>query len=567
MQSRFQGLINKSFVDEHGNRLVQVKHGERIVKVFIARSDADLDDALRLDNRYFTGPQEITFDELKTLRQFGDVMLVRHEVTGEVLGVTQILYRSIPTQEVRMHEAFSYGTAGRGVGQILYKAQEVLAREAGKHRIRCTVRVENTETIRAQFKAGYRIVAYDPTRYGPLETGGGRLIMEKDLINETYPFLPTQLAEQVRAGAVQQVDSLEQLATLLDERPDQLGVHVYNRDENVIETHRVIQAIMEANYVGIGVLQAGEVEYRVVDQTRKLLVFQRIDLPPRADRLAFPIHVHNEYDRLREVIVSYTPENAQIKAKYAINDVARRNVNNIDPIAFKDEYNLFVGTLVANDVRVVHTNALGADGKSAIFTRDPAYAVGDTLVIGRLAQKQRHYESDAIRQISAASRMLELDDEPDAVTEGGDIIFIGERRLAVGVGQRTTMAGVEKLRKTFPDYSFIAVPHDDLHLDVRFTMLGPKKCLADVTRLPDDFLDLLREDGFTIVEADPEEQVSLGCNVVCIAADRVIAARENRVTNQRLREHGVDVVEVSMPNIVKWGGGPRCMTCPIHRGG
>lgn len=127
------------------------------------------------------------------------------------------------------------------------------------------------------------------------------------------------------------------------------------------------------------------------------------------------------------------------------------------------------------------------------------------------------------------------------------------------------MAGFEKLKNAFPDYEFIPVPHKDLHLDVLFTMVGNKKCLADVTQLPADFIQRLREDGYTVIEADPAEQVTLGCNVVALDDGKVIAVKENAETNRRLRKNGVTVIEVSMPNVVKWGGGPRCMTCPTHR--
>ena len=68
------------------------------------------------------------------------------------------------------------------------------------------------------------------------------------------------------------------------------------------------------------------------------------------------------------------------------------------------------------------------------------------------------------------------------------------------------------------------------------------------------------------VEADPAEQYYLGCNVFAVADRRVLSVHENQRTNTALREAGVEVIEVSMPNVVKKGGGPRCMTCPIRRG-
>lgn len=80
-----------------------------------------------------------------------------------------------------------------------------------------------------------------------------------------------------------------------------------------------------------------------------------------------------------------------------------------------------------------------------------------------------------------------------------------------------------------------------------------------------ELFEMLQNEGYQIIIADPDEQVPLGCNVLAIDNNKVIAVAENKVTNQRLRDNGVEVIEVSMPNIIKKGGGPRCLTCPTNR--
>lgn len=563
MSGNFQEPINKTMVDDHGHRYIRIKHLDRLYKVEIAETEDDLIRVMDFDAQFFTGRQEISLEKLHEIRDFGHALLLRDPENRQIVAVSQILFTSIPDHEVRFGEAFSHGTAGPGYGQVMYKAQEVVAREAGKERIRITIRLENTRGIRGLLKAGFRIIAYDPTRYGWRRDGGARLIMEKDLVSEQLPFRPGKHAQMFLDGEIDLVKSPGDVVPTLAMHPIKTAAWVYNENRVNELSHQIVEGIIQGGYTGIGLLQPQE--WGQPESAKKLLIFQHSESQPRVDRLTLPVYVTSEFGRLNEVIVSYTPENAQIKEKYAINDVAKKNVNNIDPIAFKDEYNLFVGTLIDHDVRVVHTNAIGQEGKSAIFTRDPGFVFGDTFNIGRLKQPQRGYETDSMRQISMGNFSKDLTDEEDAFLEGGDIIFIGDRKIAVGIGQRTNDKGLRKLQRAYPDYAFIAVPHQELHLDVLFTMVGYKKCLADVTRLPDEFVRFLKKEGYEIILGDPEEQVSLGCNVVCLENNQVIAVKENARTNQRLRDHGVTVVDVSMPNVVKWGGGPRCMTCPTNR--
>jgi N-dimethylarginine dimethylaminohydrolase len=563
MGGQFHNIINKSIIDEMGNKFIQVRHNSKIHKVEFVFSEQELLEAKEFDDQYFKGSQRITIEELRDFRDFGCVLVVRDENTSKVAGVSQILLSSIRQQEVRPGEAFSYGTAGRGFGQILYKAQEVAAREEGKTKIRLTVRVENTESIRAQLKAGFRIVEYDPTRYGFTENDGARLIMEKDLLHENFPFDPVKNAKMVKDSAIPIIIIPEELDVIIYEKPARLATAVYNEDKVNLTSHRIIERLTAGGYIGTTLIQPEE--YGEEPGPKKLIIFQRSDLPPRVENLTLPLKIDSEFRKLREVIVSYTPENAQIKEEYAINDVAKKNVNNIDPIAFKDEYNLFIGTLVAQNIRIVHTNAIGKDGKSAIFTRDPAFVIENHFVMGRLVQNQRGYESDSMRQLATGTQFLDLTKAPHAYLEGGDVIIIDDKTIAVGIGQRTNEAGFIKLQQTFPDYQFIKVYHKHLHLDVLFTMLGKRRCLADISQLPNSFIEYLKNKIFCIIEAEPAEQETLGCNVVAIDENRVITVKENTVTNQRLMNNGVKVIEVSMPNVVKWGGGPRCMTCPTAR--
>ena len=65
-------------------------------------------------------------------------------------------------------------------------------------------------------------------------------------------------------------------------------------------------------------------------------------------------------------------------------------------------------------------------------------------------------------------------------------------------------------------------------------------------------------------EAD-REQWNDANNTFAVAPREVIAYERNVVTNRILEEAGVTVNRIPSYELPRGRGGPRCMTCPVHR--
>lgn len=65
--------------------------------------------------------------------------------------------------------------------------------------------------------------------------------------------------------------------------------------------------------------------------------------------------------------------------------------------------------------------------------------------------------------------------------------------------------------------------------------------------------------------ASEREQWNDGSNTLCIAPGKVIVYERNEVTNQVLREHGINVIEMPSAELSRGRGGPRCMSMPLVR--
>ena len=434
--------------------------------------------------------------------------------------------------------------------RIFIKALEVFGRELDKTAITLATRITDTDVISISFDYGFRMHQEEGSKENQRF-----LLMEKRFDKKPLPFDPRYYEEKFKEG------KLGLTVDILSVHKNESNVALVPLINDQQSNYATCASLLRNEYVGIGYLK------KTQGLPYDMLVFKLNDdsLPDHAE-VKYGTHASSDYGKLREVAVAFNP---QIRAKHSKtstnNAVATANDGNVDGIAFIEEFDRLVSALEGSGIRVVRSGAWQEDpNKSGVFTRDPSFVIANTLVVGQMKVENRRYESDAAERLTRAESTRRIRSE-NAFVEGGDVINMGNKQIVVGLGQRTNEEGLRKLAEMFPDHTFVGVEHDDLHLDVLFTVVGKGKVLADVTKLPDKFISWIKKQGYSVIEAEHEEQVSLGCNVFAIDNDKVIAVKENAVTNARLKEAGVEVIEVSMPNIIKAGGGPRCMTCPINR--
>ena len=66
-------------------------------------------------------------------------------------------------------------------------------------------------------------------------------------------------------------------------------------------------------------------------------------------------------------------------------------------------------------------------------------------------------------------------------------------------------------------------------------------------------------------EGQEREQWNDGCNTLCVEPGKVIAYDRNNITNNLLREKGIQVLEIPSSELSRGRGGPRCMSMPLIR--
>lgn len=261
---------------ERDEMYIEVHHAGADHLVKKAQTQDELLEAKALDDLVFSGQVGISMEELSEIINHGEILLLRDR-HGKLIGESQVITSPIPQHpHIDPDEAYNYGTAvlpgrqNQGVGQILFKAQEIVAVEAAKTRSTLTVRLENAQSMRARFKAGFQVVGYDPERYGALKVGGARLIMEKKL-TEQVPISSTEtLAREVSAGNVLLVN-LGNVASAVGNVAPMIGIPVRIGDEVDYYAHELVKTFFNnSHYRGVGLLKPSD--FGGADDKTSLLV-------------------------------------------------------------------------------------------------------------------------------------------------------------------------------------------------------------------------------------------------------------------------------------------------------
>jgi len=254
---------------------------------------------------------------------------------------------------------------------------------------------------------------------------------------------------------------------------------------------------------------------------------------------------------------------------------------------------------------------------NSYFTRDPSAWIYGGVVVNPMYWPARRLEALNLETVYRFhpdfkdagfscwySREGEGESFGRVSSEGGDIMPIGNRAVAIGMSERTTSQMIEKIARALFDAGaadrVIAAgmtrDRAHMHLDTVFTFLDRDcvtlypKVVPSITAYsirPSDvegeldirkdasFLDAIKdalniktlrviETGGDAAHAE-REQWDDGNNVVALEPGVVVAYERNEYTNALMRKAGIEVLTIDGSEIGKGRGGGHCMTCPLVR--
>lgn len=279
------------------------------------------------------------------------------------------------------------------------------------------------------------------------------------------------------------------------------------------------------------------------------------------------VHINDEYSKLKKVIVAsasyYDDKNI------ALNNETIKHYAEIGQLPSKEvilkEQKAFWETLKELDVEVLEANQV-SNAKGQMFTRDLAFVIGEKFFISNMRKENRKAAIDGWNNI-----INQIDPEKiirvpsDIYLEGGDVL-IDNKTIYVGLSERTTMEGVNFLKKILKDeYTIIPLRLKPkfLHLDVVLTIINPGLMIVYKDGLEEESYNLLKQ--YDKIEITEEEQFELATNVFVVDSKTIIMNANHTRLASELQKRNINVILLDMAETAKDGGAFRCTTCPIER--
>lgn len=241
-----------------------------------------------------------------------------------------------------------------------------------------------------------------------------------------------------------------------------------------------------------------------------------------------------------------------------------------------NEYKTFEEIIKKNVKNVYYLPRDERTGIDSIYTHDSLKVTKKGAIYFPMGKKLRSNESFATEEFLKSYGIPTLGRiESPGKMEGGDIVWINDRTVAIGLGYRTNQEGIDQfkeLTKDFIDeYIIVPMPHGEgeaecLHLMSIISLVDDDLAVVYSKFMPVFFREYLIKRGIKLLEVNDKEYAYLGSNVLALDKRKCLIIEGVTDIQKKLEHEGCEIFTYPGKEIsLKGTGGPTCLTHPICR--
>ncbi|GAM09272.1 putative protein [Geobacter sp. OR-1] len=285
--------------------------------------------------------------------------------------------------------------------------------------------------------------------------------------------------------------------------------------------------------------------------------------------------VSSEYGRLTRVLLHKPGAEIGSCAKPS----AVLHLRPIDPEIMSREYDDIATAYTRLGIEVIRLDStpLSPDRNylyNLMYCRDLFFMTPAGAIIGNMANNIRReevlYARRALEELGI-SILHAIDGE--GLFEGADALWINDRLVAIGIGNRTNMAAFAQIKAVLQRQGVAAVPlasHQTRtqHLLGTMQIVDRNLALVRTEIINPELIRLLEANGFNVITIPENDEVMArqAMNIVTIAPSTIVMTAGCPETRRLYRNAGLTVAaEIEISQLINGAGGLACATGIIAR--
>jgi dimethylargininase len=262
---------------------------------------------------------------------------------------------------------------------------------------------------------------------------------------------------------------------------------------------------------------------------------------------------------------------------FAVSDFGRWHYTSAPKLELaQHHHDTFTNILRQHGAEVIYHDEEQAGRADAIFVYDPVFVTPHGSMILQVGKPLRTGEEEPLaRKLESVGVPILGKLTGDARAEGGDMFWLDETMLAIGLGFRTNAEGVKQIQEILQPFGInvmtTELPYGDgpaacLHLMSLISLVDTDLAVVYPKFIGTAFWQELERRNFRVIEVSDKEFVTQATNVLTLAPRKVIMPENNPETKAGLESLGCEVFTYPCSELTfKAEGGPTCLTRPVLR--
>lgn len=288
------------------------------------------------------------------------------------------------------------------------------------------------------------------------------------------------------------------------------------------------------------------------------------------------VSCQSEVDQIKSLLLKH-PKDAFMSQEYIQSQWKELNyLASPDYDKALKEYDNFVEYLKKSISEIYYLPQNDKTGLDSVYVHDPVIITNKGAILCNMGKEKRRAEPSAAGEFLIKLGIPILGSiSGEGMLESGDVVWIDERTLAVGLGYRTNEEGIRQLKELIRDivdeFIVVPLPHwkgpgDVLHLMSLLSPVDHDLAVVYSRLLPVPFREWLLRRDIQLLDIPDSEFETMACNILAVSPRKCIMISGNPQTKQMLEDKGIEIWEYGGEEIsMKGAGGPTCLTRPLLR--